>query len=66
VTATEKKPRQLEDPAATTAGGRTAQKCDRCGEPMIGRNCKIVCLNCGYRFDCSDLTLYFDREMPES
>ncbi len=34
--------------------------CDRCGTEMIERNCKVVCPNCGNRFDCSDLTLYFD------
>jgi len=34
--------------------------CDRCGAPMIERSCKIVCLNCGHRFDCSDLNIYFD------
>ncbi len=35
-------------------------RCDRCGSPMVERNCKVVCPNCGSRFDCSDLTLYFD------
>ena len=34
--------------------------CDRCGERMIESNCKIICLNCGHRFDCSDLNIYFD------
>jgi ribosomal protein L37AE/L43A len=34
--------------------------CDRCGSEMVERNCKVICLNCGYRFDCSDLTIYFD------
>ncbi len=34
--------------------------CDRCGAEMLERNCKVVCSNCGNRFDCSDLTLYFD------
>lgn len=34
--------------------------CDRCGTEMVQRNCKVVCPNCGNRFDCSDLTLYFD------
>ncbi len=32
--------------------------CDCCGHEMIERNCKVICPNCGYRFDCSDLTLY--------
>ncbi len=34
--------------------------CDRCGCEMIDRNCKVICPNCGNRFDCSDLNLYFD------
>lgn len=34
--------------------------CDRCGFRMFEKNCKVVCPNCGNRFDCSDLTLYFD------
>lgn len=34
--------------------------CDRCGSEMHERNCKVSCPNCGNRFDCSDLNLYFD------
>jgi uncharacterized protein len=34
--------------------------CDRCGSQMIEKNCKVTCPNCGNRFDCSDLNLYFD------
>ncbi len=34
--------------------------CDRCGNEMIESNCKVTCPNCGNRFDCSDLNLYFD------
>jgi predicted metal-dependent hydrolase len=34
--------------------------CDRCGIEMIEKNCKVTCPNCGNRFDCSDLNLYFD------
>jgi hypothetical protein len=34
--------------------------CDRCGIGMYAKDCKIICPNCGNRFDCSDLTLYFD------
>jgi rubrerythrin len=34
--------------------------CDRCGVEMSERNCKIICPNCGNRFDCSDLNIYFD------
>ncbi len=34
--------------------------CDRCGFEMVESNCKIICFNCGSRFDCSDLNIYFD------
>ena len=34
--------------------------CDRCGSEMYEKNCKVSCPNCGNRFDCSDLNLYFD------
>jgi predicted metal-dependent hydrolase len=34
--------------------------CDRCGSEMVEQNCKITCPNCGNRFDCSDLNIYFD------
>ncbi len=34
--------------------------CDRCGFKMVEKNCKVVCKNCGNRFDCSDLNIYFD------
>lgn len=34
--------------------------CDRCGSAMHERNCKVSCPNCGNRFDCSDLNIYFD------
>ena len=34
--------------------------CDRCGHEMYERNCKLTCPNCGNRFDCSDLNIYFD------
>jgi predicted metal-dependent hydrolase len=34
--------------------------CDRCGHEMLEKNCKVTCPNCGNRFDCSDLNIYFD------
>jgi len=34
--------------------------CDRCGHEMYEENCKVTCPNCGNRFDCSDLNIYFD------
>ena len=34
--------------------------CDLCGAEMHEKNCKVSCPNCGNRFDCSDLNIYFD------
>lgn len=34
--------------------------CDRCGHEIYEKNCKVTCPNCGNRFDCSDLNIYFD------
>lgn len=34
--------------------------CDRCGNQMREKSCKVSCPNCGNRFDCSDLNIYFD------
>jgi rubrerythrin len=34
--------------------------CDCCGFQMVEKNCKVECPNCGSRFDCSDLNIYFD------
>ncbi|HMB23274.1 MAG: DUF309 domain-containing protein [Chloroflexota bacterium] len=39
---------------------RRAYLCDRCGHEMAEKNCKVTCPNCGNRFDCSDLNIYFD------
>jgi len=39
---------------------KQAYICDRCGSPMFEKNCKVTCPNCGNRFDCSDLNIYFD------
>jgi len=40
---------------------KQAYVCDRCGNEMYEKNCKVTCLNCGNRFDCSDLNIYFDQ-----
>jgi rubrerythrin len=40
--------------------GRHVYICDRCGYEMYEKNCKVICPNCGNRFDCSDLNLNFD------
>jgi hypothetical protein len=48
------------EPVATRAGGKPPYLCDRCGCEMVEMNCKVVCPNCGSRFDCSDLNIYFD------
>jgi uncharacterized protein len=46
--------------AENKPGQKTAYTCDRCGHEMYEKNCKITCPNCGNRFDCSDLNIYFD------
>ena len=28
--------------------------CELCGGPIMERNCKVVCLSCGFQRDCSD------------
>lgn len=40
--------------------GKHVYICDRCGSEMFEMNCKVTCPNCGNRFDCSDLNIYFD------
>ncbi|MEW6086408.1 MAG: DUF309 domain-containing protein [Chloroflexota bacterium] len=40
--------------------GKQIYTCDRCGSEMREKNCKVTCPNCGNRFDCSDLNIYFD------
>jgi len=30
-------------------------RCYRCNSQLIGRSCKMVCPNCGYSLDCSDM-----------
>jgi uncharacterized protein len=40
--------------------GKRAWICDKCGSQMHEKNCKVSCPNCGNRFDCSDLNIYFD------
>jgi predicted metal-dependent hydrolase len=41
-------------------GKKRVYVCDRCGHEMTEKNCKVTCPNCGNRFDCSDLNIYFD------
>ena len=40
--------------------GKKQYICDRCGHEMYEKNCKVTCPNCGNRFDCSDLNIFFD------
>ena len=50
------KPVRWEEPPAK----KKKYVCDRCGHEMYEKNCKVTCPNCGNRFDCSDLNIYFD------
>ena len=36
------------------AKGEELIRCDLCGRPMLGIQCKLRCSNCGYIRDCSD------------
>lgn len=45
---------------AGTGKQKQVYTCDRCGSRMYDKNCKVTCPNCGNRFDCSDLNIYFD------
>ena len=45
------------------SGSATLQfNCDLCGVQMLKRACKVTCPHCGYRFECSDLTLNFEEK----
>ena len=44
---------------------RRVYLCDRCGFEMVEQHCKVVCPNCGSRWDCSDLTIYTDETGPD-
>lgn len=33
-------------------------RCDRCNYEMMRRHCKVICPNCGARWDCSDVTIW--------
>ena len=41
-------------PPATPATPGALHVCERCGERMDERQCKIICPNCGMMRDCSD------------
>jgi Zn finger protein HypA/HybF involved in hydrogenase expression len=56
VESTQAQPVALEDAGSASE----AFQCDRCGSSMIERGCKLICPNCGNRFDCSDLSVYMD------
>lgn len=48
------------DRPSPPAPGRESPGCDAavcpiCGGPLVGVHCKLLCENCGYREDCSDL-----------
>jgi len=57
-------PKSREAKSEGVTGKRKDEKrkliCDRCGAEMVESNCKVTCPNCGNRFDCSDLNIYFD------
>lgn len=47
-------------------GDRRVWQCDRCGFQMVQRHCKVICPNCGARWDCSDVTIWVgDGKQPD-
>lgn len=42
-------------PADAPEAGQPQDPCPICGAPLFGVHCKLICPNCGYREDCSDL-----------
>lgn len=40
---------------ASTPQPTPVATCDVCGGPTFELHCKIICRNCGYTRDCSDL-----------
>lgn len=41
--------------ALTLSSGKKIYTCVLCGSLMEEHHCKVVCGNCGYFMDCSDL-----------
>jgi len=54
------KPEKAPEEATALEREELTYRCDRCGHEMYAKNCKVICPNCGNRFDCSDLNIYFD------
>jgi hypothetical protein len=46
--------------AGKSQAGPRRWRCDRCGFAMVERQCKVICPNCGARWDCSDLSIWLD------
>lgn len=52
-------------PAAAADAGRSAFTCLMCSSAMFGVHCKLICRNCGYREDCSDLFRISEPRAPQ-
>jgi rubrerythrin len=60
-------PDEVENPLkADNSAAERRFICDLCGSIMEERQCKIICPNCGNRFDCSDLNIYYDELKPQT
>jgi hypothetical protein len=46
---------QPQAPADGFEADQPQDPCPICGAPLFGVHCKLICPNCGYREDCSDL-----------
>ncbi len=54
------RPQNSRDEVGNAGAVRPIYICDRCGFEMVEDHCKVVCPNCGARWDCSDLNIYTD------
>ncbi len=48
-------PDQVRPAAADKPPPPQPSTCPLCGTALAGRHCKLICPNCGYTEDCSDL-----------
>jgi hypothetical protein len=47
-------PPSKEIPEERGKPGKIICRCDLCGSPMLDLHCKLICLRCGFKRDCSD------------
>lgn len=45
---------EQEEPPSPKVEDHYWQYCVNCGTKLVGRKCKLVCLNCGFYHSCSE------------